>query len=605
MSLSVETRLVVIADIGSSALKIYLPSTLSEKQLLFISNRSWLTPEFGGEFIIHENRVELVVNMEPYAELVQLAEHQVTVINPHPITAIFQNLQQILGYDASKLALGISGANNLLTLAVSFSDDAPPLVLTLGHNPALVSNRLETEVFPKLRQLFIDLGSPEEAQQWARYLTDRKPYYLINQLLTIQANPQLLQAILKQMICFYSHELSDDDRKLLRLVEFQHLQIGDLQGWIIKSLREEITFGFTPQNYRSFGAANPQKARDILPRLSSTSNFGGGVIDEQQYTVPQIVPSPHAFHTENQLREFGVVNANDLSVVIRVLELIYWGDALIIMTDTTGKLLTPNGRADAPLPSQIENTPYLLQGIGTLFKLLREFLEEEKVAVAVNSYRAVDLYVNDLLENLKGNESLSFLSNLVFLPTQDGGHLYTMDNGKWQKITFEQALATFDRDKKDQLIKAVLLGTIFGVRQKVETILELVPEIRRVALMGGIINYGDEVWKEFWHLALSANLQHIDDVFVFSKGFDTPLALQILMAQELGIVPAGIVSTLDEIVSDPQSAVKAMLPKEELLVMNHEETAPLFLKIYRQWLEIQEQLLKQGEIGVDKYARIS
>jgi hypothetical protein len=288
------------------------------------------------------------------------------------------------------------------------------------------------------------------------------------------------------------------------------------------------------------------------------------------------------------------------------------------MTDTYGKFAVINGAAVNSLAGQIEHTPYMMQGIGTCIELLLPVLDQDKQLLqARQHYSAIDQHIESLLNG--SSETLP--QDVFYYPSSNGGNglLLFRHKDAWQTLDLKGKDGVDDPaylDKinrffpnqadKNRAAQAILLGTVYGVRQKTEVIMDRFPDLNRIAVTNGLVDHGPAIRQKLFSMALNLDLPREVELIKYQGDYDTPLAIQLQLAFKFGLIDEEFLGPLAAAGFSQSDLAQHFLPAEGELAPHDlsEQQLQLFKDLYQDWITRQKELVQAGRLKVDELKQI-
>jgi hypothetical protein len=598
-----EQKYILTLDCGSSFLKIELIQPHQPPE------------ELGLDCIKHRQLLELKTQQGDYAFI---------TINPQQLIA---EITQALPIQEQEGYIAMSGANNILVAELQVPGGNLKLPIILANKPTL-SAPFSVAEKNKLASLLSAQGI-ENPDQIVKKL-ENKDYYLIRQLLALHSDPQLVKKIAAQAIEFSPQDFTQQEKdQILSAAVFDNLRFGDLQGLLLRELKQ-IPLGFTDQNKRSLGSDQPQQIKQIFYTMVGSSPLP----DAQQLNqssghshlmgldrFESRVPDPFVLNTQEDLSNYETLSVNDFTALIQISELAYLdepGKLLLIMTDTHGKLAVINGASVNTLAGQIEHTPYMMQGIGTCVEVLLPVLDQDKQLLqARQHYDVIDQHIESLL---KGSVK-TLPQDVFYYPLSKGGNglLLFKYQDQWQTLdlrgkegvdepVYIDKINRFfpNQVDKNRVARAILLGTVYGVRQKTEVIMERFPKLNRIAVTNGLVDKGPAIRQKLFSMALSLDLPRKVELIKYQGDYDTPLAIQLQLVLKFNLIDEDRLGSMAGVSSNQSNLTQHFLPPEGQLAPHDlsEQQLQIFKNLYQDWLTWQKELAQAGKLKVDELKQI-
>ncbi len=598
-----EQKYILAVDCGSSSLKIE-----------FIQPHQ-PSKELGLDCIKHRQLLELKTQQGDYAFI---------IINPQQLIA---EITQILPIQEQAGYIAMSGANNILAIELQVPGSDLQLPIILGNKPSLNAPFSEAEQ-DKLASLLSSQGIEDPAQVIQKLQI--KDYYLIRQLLALHSDPQLVKKIAAKAIEFSSQDFSQQEKdKILSAAVYDNLRFGDLQGLLLRELKQ-TPLGFTDQNKRSLGSNKPQQIQEIFYTMVGSSPLADVLQLEESSGRSHLmgldrfepeVPDPFVLNRQENLSSYDALSVNDFTALIQVSELAHLdepGEILLIMTDTYGKFAVINGASINTLTGQIEHTPYMMQGIGTCIEVLLPVLDQDKQLLQTcQHYDAIDQHIESLLDG----SSDTLPQDVFYYPSSNGGNglLLFKYKDQWQTLDLKGKDGIDDRvyiDKinrffpnqadKNRVARAILLGTVYGVRQKTEVIMERFPNLNRIAVTNGLVDKGPTIRQKLFSMALNLNLPREVELIKYQGDYDTPLAIQLQLAFEFDLIDEDMLGPMAAAGFSQSNLAQHFLPAEGELVPHDlsEQRLQLYKDLYQDWRTWQKELVQADRLEVDELKQI-
>jgi hypothetical protein len=277
-----------------------------------------------------------------------------------------------------------------------------------------------------------------------------------------------------------------------------------------------------------------------------------------------------------------------------------------------------NGASVNTLAGQIEHTPYMMQGIGTCVEVLLPVLDQDKQLLqARQHYDVIDQHIESLL---KGSVK-TLPQDVFYYPLSKGGNglLLFKYQDQWQTLdlrgkegvdepVYIDKINRFfpNQVDKNRVARAILLGTVYGVRQKTEVIMERFPKLNRIAVTNGLVDKGPAIRQKLFSMALSLDLPRKVELIKYQGDYDTPLAIQLQLVLKFNLIDEDRLGSMAGVSSNQSNLTQHFLPPEGQLAPHDlsEQQLQIFKNLYQDWLTWQKELAQAGKLKVDELKQI-